>query len=141
LWAIGSRARTSAHLRRSRGSSRDAVQYLIELGHRRSRSASTWWTTRITPIASQVIARALEAAGIEIDDRLIQRCPAHREGGAQLIRRLMTIAPRPTAVYVTDPMAAIGAMNEAQRLACACPKTCRSSDSTTPSSASKSTPR
>jgi LacI family transcriptional regulator len=59
--------------------------------------------------------QALIDHGIEFDNRLILRTPASREGGTQLLRRLMTMSERPTAVFLTDPMAAVGLLSEARK--------------------------
>src|SRR5947209_6482725 len=100
----------------SRASSREAVEHLIALGHRRI--AVSVNVVDDSDHADRVAGYrdALSAHHIEIDERLVVRTPAHRLGGEQVIRRLMTTPDRPTAVYLADPMAAVGALNETQRL-------------------------
>jgi LacI family transcriptional regulator len=58
---------------------------------------------------------ALEAHGLIPDERLILRTPAERQGGAQLLRRIAAMSDPPTAVYIADPLAAVGCIIEAQR--------------------------
>src|SRR5690606_36993773 len=60
--------------------------------------------------------------GLEVDRKLILRVPANREGGMQLMRRLMTMPDRPTAVFITDPLTALGAMGEARKLGVEIPR-------------------
>ena len=42
--------------------------------------------------------------------------PAHRLDGAQLLRKMMSLSAPPTAVFITDPLTAAGAINEAHKL-------------------------
>jgi DNA-binding LacI/PurR family transcriptional regulator len=47
---------------------------------------------------------------------LVIRVPAHRDGGVQAVRRIMAMADRPTALFLTDPLTSLGAVGEARRL-------------------------
>jgi DNA-binding LacI/PurR family transcriptional regulator len=100
----------------SRQSSRDAVRHLIELGHRRIALAVNIVDDSDHTDRTAGYRLALQSAGIDADERLILRVIARREGGAQLIRRIVNMPRRPTAVYVADPMTAVGAMCEAQEM-------------------------
>jgi LacI family transcriptional regulator len=101
----------------SRDTSREAVNHLLGLGHHR------------IVIALNVVEDSDHAdrlAGYEqahadhqiaIDRRLILRAPATRNGGAQLLRRVMMMhVDRPTAIFVTDPLTAAGLLAEAARM-------------------------
>lgn len=99
----------------SRVGSRAAVDHLIELGHRRiavcvSAVPDSDHADRLAGYRD-----ALQAAGVGFDERLVYRAWARRDGGAQLIRRLVVAPRRPTAVFITDPMVAIGALQEVRR--------------------------
>ncbi|MAE63704.1 MAG: hypothetical protein CMJ18_05485 [Phycisphaeraceae bacterium] len=99
----------------SRKASERAVEHLIGLGHRRIAIClnivdDSDHTDRLNGYRD-----ALAAADIDFDERMLVRAPAEREGGAQLIRRLLSMSPRPTAVFITDPYTAIGALTEARR--------------------------
>jgi len=96
--------------------SREAVNHLIGLGHRRI--AAVVHVIEDSDHAQRVqgYLDAMSEHGLEVDERLMMRVPASRQGGSQIIRRLATATDRPTAIYVTDPMTALGAMYEAQRL-------------------------
>jgi DNA-binding LacI/PurR family transcriptional regulator len=100
----------------SLNSSRDAVHHLIDLKHE-----------KIAIVVNQVddsdhldriagYQEAMTTRGLKVDDRLIFRIPAKREGGIQLIRRLAAMPDRPTALFFADPLPAIGAMMEAQNI-------------------------
>jgi DNA-binding LacI/PurR family transcriptional regulator len=100
----------------SRSTSQDAVTHLIELGHRRIGVAinvveDSDHTDRLNGYKD-----ALTDAGIEVDEKLIYHVPANRDGGVQWIRRLTTLSDRPTALYCTDPMTAVGVLGEAQQI-------------------------
>ena len=58
---------------------------------------------------------ALEARGL-LHPSLIGRIPPHRLDGAKLIRNLMGMPDRPTAVFIADPLVAVGAINEAHNM-------------------------
>lgn len=97
----------------SLASSRQAVEHLVDLGHRRIAMCAN--VVEDSDHADRVggYRQALASRGIEADERLIVRAPASREGGAQAINQLMGEPEPPTAVYLADPMAAAGAMNAA----------------------------
>lgn len=96
--------------------SREAVEHLIGLGHTRIAICINIIDDSDHADRLAGYQRALRDHGLPIDDRLILRVPAHREGGEQLMRRLITMPERPTAAFLTDPMTVIGAMSEARKL-------------------------
>jgi len=100
----------------SRDSSRDAMEHLIGLGHRRIAVCIN--VIDDTDHADRLAGyrQALADHEIELDSRLLLRVPATREGGAQALRRLLTMPDRPTAVFLTDPMTAVGATSEARKI-------------------------
>jgi len=100
----------------SRPTSYQAVEHLISLGHR-----------RIAAVINQVAdhdhldrlfgyEQALKDHGMEIDPKLEHRVVAHRPDGAQVIRTLMSLPSRPTAIFIADPLVAVGAINQAHEL-------------------------
>lgn len=100
----------------SRSASRDAVEHLIGLGHKQI----AFCTNIIddTDHADRLLAYrdALEAHDMALDQRLVLRTPANREGGVQVMRRVMTMADRPSAIFFADPMSAVGAIGAARRM-------------------------
>jgi len=106
----------------SRAASREAVEHLLGLGHRKIAIC-----TNVVDDADHLdrlggYRQALSDHGIDFDERLVLRIPANREGGTQLLRRLLTLPFRPTAVFVVDPMPTIGALTEARKLGIAIPE-------------------
>lgn len=100
----------------SRHTSREAVEHLIGLGHRRIAICINVVddSDHLDRLAGY--REALEQHGLEVDARLIMRVRAQRDGGVQLIRRLVSMSDPPTAVFLTDPMVAVGALSEARKV-------------------------
>ena len=95
--------------------SRKALEHLLALGHRRIA-----FTTNIVDDYDHrqrlaVYKQVLTEAGIPIDERLVLQEPAYQQAGAQLLRQIMTMRDRPTAVFIADPLAAVGLLHEARR--------------------------
>lgn len=99
----------------SRRSSREAVEHLINLGHRKIAVGLNVVEDSDHLDRLQGYKDALAAHQLSFDSRLVLQVPARRDGGEQFIRRLEVMPDRPTAVYLTDPVAAVAAMVEAQR--------------------------
>ncbi len=100
----------------SRDPSREAVNHLISQGHRRIAICVN--VVEDADHAQRMLGYqdALTEHGIDIDPKLLMRIPATRQGGGQVIRRLATAMDRPTAIYITDPDTALGALYESQKL-------------------------
>jgi len=96
--------------------SRQAVEHLISLGHRRIAFASNEHEDADHVDRFTAYVEALTAFGLEVDTSLVFKVPARRLDGAQLLRSMMS-APEPaTAVYVTDPPVAVGLINESHKM-------------------------
>ena len=106
----------------SRDSSREAVEHLIGLGHRRIAIAVN--VVDDSDHADRIAGykHALSDHGIAFDRRLLLRVPANREGGWQLMRRMVSMPDRPTAVFLADPLTVVGAMAEARKLGVEIPR-------------------
>jgi DNA-binding LacI/PurR family transcriptional regulator len=100
----------------SRPATASAIEHLIGLGHRRIAIAINGVPDSDHADRFAGYRDALRMAGINFDDRLVFQAWASPEGGAQVVRQLIAVANPPTAVYLTDPMAAAGAMLEARRI-------------------------
>lgn len=116
---VGSRpddARLNCIYSDSRAASREAVGHLLGLGHRRVAFGThvvddSDHTDRLTGYR-----QALAEAGVPFDESLVIRAPFDRAGGVQVVRRAAATSPRPTAVFLADPLMAVGALDEARRL-------------------------
>lgn len=97
----------------SRGTSREAVSHLIEQGHRRVAVVINVIDDSDHLDRLEGWREAHRDHGIEPDEKLILRTPALRDGGVQAMKRIAAMSDMPTAVFITDPFSAIGAMNQA----------------------------
>ncbi len=114
--------RVSCLFSESRSASREAVEHLVALGHRRIAISINVIDDSDHEDRLAGYREALKDHGLEVDDKLVMRVPANRQGGSQLIRRIVTSVDRPSAIYISDPMAAVGAMYEAQKMGLSIPE-------------------
>ncbi|MFG0250768.1 MAG: LacI family DNA-binding transcriptional regulator [Phycisphaeraceae bacterium JB051] len=112
----GDEAKVSFVRSDSRETSLQGVRHLISQGHRRIAICLNWNSDDDHTDRYESYVQALDEAGIELDQRMVIRLPADRRSGGQLIHRLQSINPFPTAVFITDPQMAIGALHEALNL-------------------------
>lgn len=105
----------------SREPSREAVEHLISLGHRKVAIALNVIDDSDHADRLAGYKAALVDNNIEVDRKLVLRCPANRQGGMQLMRRVAAMADRPTALFITDPATAAGAFKEAYALGISIP--------------------
>lgn len=96
--------------------SKQAIQHLLTLGHRRIAFASNEFDDGDHADRYRAYCEAIQESGLDLGTDLVFRIPAHRPDGAQLLRNLMSVANPPTAVYVTDPSVAVGLLNEARSM-------------------------
>ena len=99
----------------SRAGSVEAVEHLLSLGHRRVGVALNRVDDADHRDRLSGYDAAMSAAGLA-GGRQVFREEATLDGGAQLVRKLRALPAPPTAVYVGDPLMAVGALNEAARL-------------------------
>jgi len=98
----------------SRDESRRAVEFLIALGHQRI--AFCMHTVPDSDHLDRLAGyqTALRNHGIALDERLVLRHQANFAGGASAIQMVASMRPRPTALFLADPMLAVGAFSTAQ---------------------------
>jgi DNA-binding LacI/PurR family transcriptional regulator len=94
---------------------RRAIEHLIHLGHRRIAITLNIIDDFDHMRRLAVYQQMLAEAGLPVEDRLVLRVPAYRGAGGVALRQIMAMPDRPTAVFVTDPMAAVGLFQEAHR--------------------------
>ena len=107
---------SASSIRIRRLASREAIEHLIGLGHKRIGIAINVVDDSDHADRLAGYCQALEAHSIAADERLILRAPGRCAGGEQLMRRVWTMPERPTALYIADPMSASVALNEAQSI-------------------------
>lgn len=98
------------------GAARLAVQHLVDLGHERighvagPRSADTARRRR------DGYLRVLKGSGIEADPTLVVEADYTSAGGAAGMAELLQLRTPPTAVFVSNALAAVGALHVAAEL-------------------------
>src|SRR5688572_12278237 len=99
-----------------------ATHHLIELGHKRI--ACIAGPSSITPSAERIIGyrRALEQAGLAYDENLIVRGDYHAQSGLEITHSMLTMNPRPTAIFALNDLMALGALRAAAEADCSVPK-------------------
>jgi DNA-binding LacI/PurR family transcriptional regulator len=100
----------------SREASGKAMEHLIALGHRRIAVCIHLVDDSDHADRVEAYRRGLLTHGLPFEERLILRVEANRDGGVQVIRRIVTMAPRPTALFLSDPLISVGVLNEARRV-------------------------
>lgn len=93
------------------------VEHLIGLGHQRIAFAVAD-IIQDSDHADRLTAyqRAMHDHGLEIQDRWCFQLVASRTAGAQVVRSLMSMPQRPTAIVFADPLVALGGTLECHRL-------------------------
>lgn len=99
----------------SRGASRDAVEHLVSLGHQSIGFVACDRDDGDHMDRFEVFKEVLSAAGIYREE-FVYRVPPFRLDGAPLIRRILSKTERPTALFIADPLVAVGVLNESHRL-------------------------
>jgi DNA-binding LacI/PurR family transcriptional regulator len=89
---------------------RRAVQHLHQLGHRRIGFIAGTEGIRTSEIRLKAFQKALQAAGLIYDPRLMRPGNYRVAGGDSAMRSLLTEANRPTAVITANDLTAFGAL-------------------------------
>lgn len=99
----------------SSAASREAMEGLVALGHTRIAFASCERDDGDHLDRLRAYREVMSAHGL-LDERLVRRVPPHRADGGQLLRNLLSVADRPTALFIADPLVAIGAIIECHEI-------------------------
>jgi DNA-binding LacI/PurR family transcriptional regulator len=99
----------------SRPASAEGIEHLISLGHKRIAFAANDIDDGDHLDRLEAYRQTLRAYDL-YDEQLEFRVPAHRLDGAQLLRKMMSLSASPTAVFIADPLTAVGATNEAHKM-------------------------
>jgi LacI family transcriptional regulator len=94
----------------NRRAARDAMDHLLRLGHRRI--ALVAGHPQISSTGERIAGyrAALESAGLEYDDRLVESGGSRIGEARSAVEKLLGLDPRPTAIFVTNNLMTIGAM-------------------------------
>lgn len=95
-------------------SSRQAVQHLLSLGHRRIALAMHNVPDSDHADRRRAYDDALYCAGIKVDPALVMELPASLSAGEQALDTMTSLDDPATAIFATNPMTTLGIMRRAQ---------------------------
>ena len=93
-----------------------ATRHLLERGHRRIAHASAVSGTSTSEDRRIGYARALESAGLEVDEHLVVESGLGIDGGVEVGNQLLTRKARPSAIFAANDFVAVGIMEAARDL-------------------------
>ncbi len=105
----------------SKTDSRRAVEYLLELGHRRIAFAMNTVPDCDHMDRFEGYKQAHATFGLSVSEEIVFRHQASLVGGATVMKLAMAMSDRPTAIYLADPLLAVGAINKAHQMGVAIP--------------------
>jgi len=100
---------------------RIAGQYLVQLGHRRIAYISGPERASSSDLRLQGCRRALQESGFAGQPEWVVQGDGGPERGFQAAKQVLSLSPRPTAVFCYNDMTAMGAMLAAKELGLAIP--------------------
>jgi len=92
-----------------------AVEYLVELGHRRIAFIRQGFDSESSRLRLKSFRETLNGYGIAVDERYIVDGDEWFTGGVRAVAQLLALAEPPTAVFCFNDMTAIGAINALQQ--------------------------
>ncbi|MGA8232917.1 MAG: LacI family DNA-binding transcriptional regulator [Candidatus Acidiferrales bacterium] len=99
-----------------------ATEHLLNMGH--TRVASICGPSHVTTALERLAGfrKALAKQGVRIPPEYIQEAKFDRESGYRSAMCLLTMSPRPTAIFAANDLVALGALMAARELGLNCPK-------------------
>lgn len=104
------------------GGARQAVEHLLRLGHRRIATITGLPQISTTHERVQGYREGLERAGLSFDPGLLRCGNSRLEGGYQAALALLALSERPTAIFATNNLMAIGLMRAVAERGLRCPE-------------------
>jgi LacI family transcriptional regulator len=93
-----------------------ATRHLIDLGHRRIGCITG--PSDLTPSADRFVGycRALQEAGLSVDEEIVVRGDFQYEGGYQRAQQLLNVDDPPTAMFACNDLMAVGVIRAAREM-------------------------
>ena len=101
---------------------RQVVQHILQLGHRRIGAITGLPHISTTHERIQGYRQALESAGVPLDPALMLGGNSRLEGGFRAAHELLSRDKRPTAIFATNNLMAIGLMRAVAERGLRCPE-------------------
>jgi len=102
--------------------SQAAVDYLLRLGHRRIGIVTGLPHLSTSAERLKGYRRALRKAGIAVDPELVRQGDFRQEGAFQAAQSLLALRARPTAIFASNNLMAIGTMLAVRAAGLSCPE-------------------
>lgn len=106
----------------NRAGSADAANYLIRMGHRQISVITGPLSLTNAKERLSGFETALREAKISLAAECIQEARFDLEGGKQAASRLLRLLPRPTAIFATNDLMALGALSAVREAGLSCPQ-------------------
>jgi LacI family transcriptional regulator len=104
------------------GASQAAVEYLLRLGHRRIGIVTGLPHLSTSAERLKGYRRALRKAGIAVDPELVRQGDFRQEGAFGAAQSLLALRSRPTAIFASNNLMAIGTMLAVRAAGLGCPE-------------------
>ncbi len=109
----------------ARQATREAIQHLVMLGHRRIGFIGGYPNMVVTLDRLEGYRQALAEAALPYDERWVGYGMFRQDSGAEAMQRLLALGEeRPTAVFAANDLMAIGAMQAIQGAGLSLPRDC-----------------
>jgi len=102
--------------------SQAAIEYLLRLGHRRIGIVTGLPHLSTSAERLKGYRRALRKAGIAVDPELVRQGDFRQEGAFQAAQSLLALRSRPTAIFASNNLMAIGTMLAVRAAGLSCPE-------------------
>jgi LacI family transcriptional regulator len=102
--------------------SQAAIEYLLRLGHRRIGIVTGLPHLSTSAERLKGYRRALRKAGIAVDPELVRQGDFRQEGAFQAAQSLLAVRARPTAIFASNNLMAIGTMLAVRAAGLSCPE-------------------
>ena len=104
------------------GGARQAMEHLLELGHRRIAFIGAGSSRRIASGRRAGYERALEEAGIPFAREIVVEGELDARAGAEALEYLLKLRDQPTAIFAANDAAALGVIQQAARSSIVVPR-------------------
>lgn len=100
----------------------NATRYLLRMGHKRLAAITGPLNLTVAVERLEGFKRALREAGITLEPDYVQEARFERSAGYEAAKRLLGMLPRPTAIFASNDLIALGVLAAAREMGLRCPE-------------------
>ncbi len=104
------------------GGTRAAMRHLLDLGHTRIAHLAADYSKQTFSARAAEYERSLKEAGVPVRDEYLGRAPFEIDRATIAALRLLSVVPRPTAIFCDDDLLAAGVYKAARSAGVAIPR-------------------